>query len=738
MLAFAAFVFSASGFAALVYQVTWQRLLVIFSGADIYSATLVVAAFMVGLGCGTLAGGHIADRTTRVRSLSLFILVEAGVALFGAFSAFLFYSILYGRFGGLAVNQAVTAVVLFAGLLWPTLLMGMSLPLLARALVRRTDRAASTVGWLYAANTLGAAVGAAVATWEWLPQYGMEGTLRAAASLNALCAVGAVRLLAWARRSRDMESAAVEPSPAVGPSSGLPTWRWMAVYALAGFVALSLEIVWFRMLGVMLKSSAVTFGTLLSQYLLWLGLGSAAGSVFAGRVTRPARAFLWTQMAGTLYAALAVAVLVRELPDASSLAWLYEYLGSFEPVGQPFRRYVLLAAVVIGPATFLMGVGFPLLQRAVQTDLAHVGRRVGALLVANIAGSTAGTMITGWWLLGVFGTAGTIRVLVAASAAFGVLAVAAWARTRTRHALALPVLAVAAWVALLVPDGGRLWGVLHGSDPRRVIVGEDGSGVSLLKGNAGGFSGGITVFVNGLGQSWLPYGGIHSELGALPALLHAGPTEAAVVGLGSGDTLFALAGRRELQRIVSIEIVRPQLGTLQALLPLYPYGALDTWLTDPRIEQVFADGRAYIRRERRRFDILEADALRPTSAYAGNLYSDEYFTLMRDHLKPGGFAVTWVPTPRVQRTFLRVFPHAVRFGDILIGGTAPIPVDRDAVAARIADPEVQAYYARGGIDVRALLEPRLKNPVVFGMTDAERAAITDINTDLFPRDEFGR
>jgi len=192
--------------------------------------------------------------------------------------------------------------------------------------------------------------------------------------------------------------------PAVVAPTSFSLTQWIGLYGLAGFIALSFEIVWFRVLGVMLKSMSVTFGTLLAQYLLWLGLGSAVGSVAAARLRRPAAAFLWAQTGAALYAGLVLAVFVRLLPEAESLSGLYEYFASYDPVGHPFRRYVGLSAVVIGPATFLMGLSFPFLQRAVQTDLAYLGRRVGALLVANIAGSTAGTMLTGWLLLATLGT----------------------------------------------------------------------------------------------------------------------------------------------------------------------------------------------------------------------------------------------------------------------------------------------------------------------------------------------
>jgi len=244
------------------------------------------------------------------------------------------------------------------------------------------------------------------------------------------------------------------------------------------------------------------------------------------------------------------------------------------------------------------------------------------------------------------------------------------------------------------------------------------------------------VFVNGMGQSVIPYGGIHTALGALPALLHPNPETAAIIGLGSGDTCYAVAGRQEIERIACIEIVRPQLATLRRLSARDSYGALGGLLLDPRIEHVVGDGRAFLMRARQTYDIIEADALRPTSAYAGNLYSEEYFRLVRDRLRVNGLAATWVPSARVHSTFTRVFPYVISVPGILLGSTQPIALDRPALAARMADARVFEHYRRAGVDIEQLMAGYLAaEPGQYG-PEFDRTTLTDFNTDLFPRDEY--
>ncbi|MGH7949556.1 MAG: fused MFS/spermidine synthase, partial [Candidatus Binataceae bacterium] len=578
----------------------------------------------------------------------------------------------------MAASATAMPGVLFISLLWPTFFMGMSLPLLVRALTRTLAGAAPTVGALYGLNALGASAGALLTTWWLIPRFGLDGSLRISALLNfgvALAAtvltiktgsIGEVRAQrGWARET--VESSAVD--------EGLSFPVWIVIYGLSGFLALSLEIVWFRTIGVIAKSTAFTFGTLLAVYLGGLGLGGSAGSVFAHRVRRPALAFLLIQTAIGIYVGVSIILLLSSL-DLPSLAWLRGHLARYDPldIGQSVREgrvellllYIGIPAVLVGPPTVLMGVSFPLLQKVALTDFSRLGWRVGTLMLANIVGSTLGAILTGWLGLRYLGTAGALRVTVAVCTVYAVLGVVLSLRTPSRRwalTSAVAVLAAGGVVAGM-PATRALWARLHGVAPVRIVYGEDETGLSLLKLPSTTFEGRAEVFVNGLGQSWIPYGDIHTVLGALPAFVHANPRDAAIIGLGSGDTVFGLAGRREFERITCVEIIRSQLETLQRFERVYGYRGLQVLLADPRIEHVNADGRLYAMRSARRFDVIEADALRPGSAYAGNLYSDRYFMLLRDRLKPGGLAVTWAPTPRIQRTFLKVFPYVVGYGDI--------------------------------------------------------------------------
>jgi predicted membrane-bound spermidine synthase len=751
MLSVSAAIFFTSGFAALLYQVIWQRLLVLFSGADLYSVTIIVASFMGGMGVGHLAGGHVADRVTPRTALLCFAGAELAIAVFGFFSRALYYDFLYNRVGGAEIAPAAMALLLFASLLWPTFFMGASLPLLSRALASRIERASSVIGVLYGVNTLGAAAGALLSTWVLLPRLGLEGSLYVGVVLNVACAL--VLLPSVVLLSRQREMAADAPAAESTSDVTFPFGAWALIFACSGLLALSLEIVWFRVLAVTMKGTAFTFGTMLGVYLAGLGVGALAGSAVSSRIRRPAIVFLLLQAAVGTVAMLLLTAFIR---FADNIPSLWAYLGSYEPLDirsaissgpdqQVWRMfvalYVGLPCVLVLPPTLLMGFSFPILQRVVQTSLTRIGRRVGVLLVANVAGSMLGTVLTGWLLLDKVGTAGTMKLLAILAGMFGVLAVvlalrvssSSWVWSRRMPAAPAALLVTSAvFVPLLVvmPPSGTLWAHLHGTVVEAMLYAEDGSGLSVV--NTDGKN--AILYANGIGQGALPYGDVHTALGALPAFMHPAPRTAAVIGLGSGDTVHAVAGRREIQRVTCVEIIRGEFTTLTGLRTRLPYGGLANLLDDPRIEQVFGDGRIHLRRGGT-YDIIEADALRPGSAYSGTLYSDAYFALLRDHLAPNGLAATWAPTQRVYNTFIRAFPHVVSMPGILVGSNQPIGIDRAAINARLAEPVAREHFARAGIDIERLLAGYLVNQTIYA-PDSPRDQLTDIDTDLFPKDEF--
>jgi hypothetical protein len=620
--------------------------------------------------------------------------------------------------------------VQFVSLLPPTLLMGMSLPFLVRGLLSDVGAAGRVVGLLYGINTLGAGVGALVAPWVLLRHAGIRGALVVAALGNLVAALLAVSI-ALARPPTPRAADAVPAEPLGETRHPFALWLWL--YAFSGFCALSLEILWFRVVDVAVKASAFTFGTVLAIYLFGWGAGALAGAARADRVRRPLLVFLFLQSLLLVYAGAAALVLTRTPVTAPVYEWFFGYwqgaegyrLGTASDPEAFWRLYFLLPLFLYGPPTFLMGLSFPILQRAVHDDPGAAGRKVGFLQAANIAGCVAGSLAVGLVGLNVLGTTGTLRLLLVGGFVFVLVGLRHVGRQPWLPAAALS-LAALAWA---LPAGRDFWLRLHGRAPGPSLVREDATSVvAITPADAGVWF----VFVNGKSNSVMPYaGGEHTLLGAIPAVVHPAPKDVAIVGLGSGNTAWAAACRRETESVTVYEVAAPQVPLLREFDAREDQPKLRQFLRDPRVRIEIADGRNALERSDRLYDLVEADALRPWTAGSGSLYSEEFFTRCAGKLKPGGVMCTWAPTPRVWETFVKVFPHVLDAGGMLVGGMEPLPVDIDAWTARALSAEVTDYL--GNHAARQVLR------ALRGAQPARLAGYRPrgrTNHDLFPRDEF--
>ncbi len=733
----AGLLFLASGAAALVYQVSWQRLLALHSGAGLYSVAMIVAAFMAGLGLGSHLGGRLTTRLGARRALAAFAGLELAIGAFGALSPFLYYDWLYPLAVHLPSPSLPAALLHLLCLLPPTCLMGMSLPFLVRAVVVDVEGAGRRIGWLYGINTLGAAFGALATPWLLLPRFGLRGALFVAACVNVVVGLGGLLLSRLRAAPEGATSAAAGTSgTAVGGlaaggalvHAGRSLASWLALYALSGFVALSLEIVWFRLVDVAVKSTAFTFGTVLSVYLFGSAFGALLAAGFVHRIRRPLRVFLLAQCAILALAALPVIAAVALPPHSAPLRWYVRYWAAyaFFPFGHladpasVLHLYVALPIALFFLPTVLMGVSFPVLQRAVQDDPATSGRKVGILQAANIAGCTAGSLLVGLVALQYLGTSGTLRLLLGLGLVFAAVGVRAYGRSFLVPALVLVLLAVA------IPGPDRLWRRLHGITRRGALAlfEEDATSVVALTPDGGQWR----LSVNGKGNSRIPYGDGHTVLGAVPAIVHPAPRRVAVVGLGSGDTAWAASCRPETLATTVFEISSPQPRILWRLVGLVEIPDTRRFLEDPRVRIEIQDGRKAIEAGVRPYDLIEADAIWPETGGSGNLYSLEFFRKAAARLAPGGVMCSWAPTERIVATFTRVFPYVLgdRDAELLIGSLEPIPFTPQVWRERAGG--VEDYLGRGRLvevqSVLAALRPVTARPGV------------SLNRDLFPRDEY--
>ena len=724
-----AIAFFASGFSALLCQIVWQRMLGIFAGSDTVSASLVVGAFLAGLGLGSIVGAKVADRLSPRAALVAFVFAEAGVAAFALLSKPFLYDLLATGLAGVVDAPAAIFALCFAGLVLPTTLMGLSLPLLSRAVATSLGDVAERIGRLYGLNTVGAGAGALLGGWVIVGSMGFVGALAIAAALN----LGAATL-AWTLRgglpATPPVASARERGPQAVPFGGLALWCGLVF--VSGYVIVALEIVWVRVLGQVGTFHAYLFPTVLGIFLVADGLGMAVASRMVRRFPDPRPAFFVTQAGGYAVAAFTLLAAWWAVPAWPLVEVLSVDAERVHLLG--FATMLLLATVVVGPPAFLIGMTFPFVQRAVQQDLSQVGARVGWVQLANIAGNAAGAIVTGLLTLHWLGTAGTMHLL----AVLSVLLVAGWLAARTWRRGPELATGLACAVALVVlPGNAAFWSRLHLERPDGPSAwAEDRSGVSFYREDRAA-GGGIDApfFIQGFSQGRVPFLPIHQLLGALGPLVHPDAKRVLVIGVGSGGTPWA-AGVLPGTRVDAIELVGPVLAVHRDIARMHPDGPSARMLSDPRWRLVEGDGRRLLARGTDSWDVIEADALLPEASLSGLLYSREFLQRVRARLAPGGLYVQWAPTCRSVDTFRRVFPHTVLLmpARVMVGGTSPIAVDADAWARRFADPAVRAHLSAGGAQAPSF-DALVRRVLVWqGDGDASAAPLTDLR----PRDEFFR
>jgi predicted membrane-bound spermidine synthase len=258
-------IFFFSGFAALVYQVVWQRLLTVYYGVGAISTTLIVSVYMLGLGVGALAGGVLADRVRR--RIGLYAVVELAIALFGLISLWLL-EFLGVRTAGSPYALALVYVAAFFCV--PTFLMGATLPILTKIFNQSIRDFLSTVSTLYFLNTIGAALGALLGSYLLISFFGLDLALYVAVATNFTLA----GLIFYARSISSESPVGAMGDEPVDPAAGSLGRAAFVVVFLTGFLAIGYEIVWFRVIEILTKNSPYSFSTVLATYLLGIALGS--------------------------------------------------------------------------------------------------------------------------------------------------------------------------------------------------------------------------------------------------------------------------------------------------------------------------------------------------------------------------------------------------------------------------------------------------------------------------------
>ena len=668
--------FFVSGAAGLIYEIVWVRQLGLVFGSTVYSAALVTAIYMSGLGLGSWLAGRWADRRyERDRSAPLRaygwceLAIAAGalalVAGIPALARLAAHASSYeagaeGWYGLSAAGSLVRYGCAALALGPVTLLMGGTLTLLVR---HRVGDDLGSAGWqvgaLYGVNTAGAALGCLLTDTVLVPALGLRDTQLVAVGLNLFAGFGA---LALARRSPGGGAAA--PARTAGRASFDPAVGWAAAaLALGGFAAMALQIVWFRFLIALFGPYRPVFSLLVSVILVGIWLGSHAGGALARRTAHPERLHA---LALTGFGLAAAALLLFAPADSSAR---FHALASGVASGPwPLYRAVLGGALgMVALPALLSGAAYPLANALVQKRVESVGARAGALYLGNTLGSVAGSLVGGFWLLPALGMQGTVGVVLGALAlALLCLGAASGARGPALRAF-VAVTALLAAVCIgwqrMPPDALLKRSITQSLVGRGQIVAVREAVNETIVVLETPF--GSTLFTNGFGMSGTSFVGqrymrafVH-----LPVLISDHIENVMVMCFGVGNTVSAALVHPTVKRVDVVDLSRDILehaGHFTA--------SNGDVLADPRVRVHVNDARHHLRMlAEPTYDLITGEP--PPLPHAGvvNLYTREFFELVRSRLRPGGIATYWLPafqigeaaTRAVVRAFLDVFPGAL-------------------------------------------------------------------------------
>ncbi len=787
--------FFFSGLTGLIYEIVWTRMIVKVIGAAPFAVSIILTVFMGGLGLGSFIAGKTIDRVRGPRRLlRLYALLELAIGAYGIILPGLIplakplYSLLYNQlFSHFLLYSVLTLAGCLLLLILPSTCMGATLPVLCRFYIVQLGHLGTRSGRLYALNTIGAAVGSFVCGFWLIAWFGVWGSLLAAVFIN--CSIGAICFLASARLAQPLplrhlpsSDTAADAKPDADettfPSSSAGhRFITLSIFALSGFCAMAYEVIWTRLLGLIVGPTIYSFTIILTTFITGLGLGSLIFGRLADRTEKPLRLLIHTQ----LFAAV-LALGVSQLLGNSQLFFaklIYHYQTTFGLLSA-VKVFVLFIGM-IGPTIFL-GATFPLVGKIYTSSLGRIGHSIGFAYTVNTIGAVLGSFCAGFLLIPLAGKERSLSLVVGLQLC-GALCAGGYlvrARRKAEFGKWVPagVIALAALIlCVYLPHWNRqqlavgmyhrfeefsaelqscgwLEALLHG--PSRLEQHQAHTRLLYYGDGIGGFTT-VMKIINFFGEdeylllnSGKGDASSHIDMPTqtltahIPLLFHPDPREVLVIGLASGIS----AGEALFYPVERLDIVDISEQVVKASNFFIPWN--NDVLANPKTEIIIQDARAHLELTNRSYDVIVAEPSNPWMAGLANLFTEECFTLARNRLKPGGifvqmfhsYQMDWSTFSLLGRTFSKVFPHSIlmitlpaahntiRPGNdyLFIGFNGTNGFDRDAAAKAIA-------YTRQSNNI-ALTDPELLYRLVVSEDLVRLFGSGPLHTDNHPLLEF--
>ncbi len=706
--------FFLSGFTGLIYEILWTRMIVKIIGGAPFAVSIVLTVFMGGLGMGAYLAGRTIDRIREpIKLVKIYGILElvvgvCGLAiplLLGAFEPV--YAVIYNRlFDHFMLYNLLTFVGCSVLLCIPVICMGATLPVLCKFYVTRLSHLGTHTGRLYGLNTIGAAFGALLCGFWLINLLGMWGTLILAVFINAVIGLSCVLAGFWIQERRfDTErgTGELQQYPEGDTADAGKGLRYpaavsvaaLAIFGLSGFCAMSYEVIWTKLLGLVVGPTTYSFTIVLVTFILGLAAGSMIFGWLADKTGRPMQLLIYTQIGAGLF------VLSTSQLLGNSQLFFAKLIFCFKEqfILLSISKAVILFGFMILP-TLCLGATFPLVGKIYTTSISRVGRSIGFAYTVNTIGAVLGSFCAGFVFIPLLGKEKSLSVVIGIQLLASLAAAVAVPDEKRETVLRKISLRAAAVVGLLLCFYLPSWnhyvlsrGKYHRFDEIGADVKSYGWVEALLRGSkilasgehdehgqlvyyGEGIGGFTTVlrYTEALGKitcSMMNSGKVDAStrgdmktqtLSAhFPMLFHRNPKTVMVLGLASGITAGEVL-YYPVERLDVIDINRQVVTGSDFFLPWN-----NNVLSNPKTHLIIQDGRAHLQLTRQKYDVIISEPSNPWMAGLAALFTQNFFELAMDRLNEDGifvqfihsYQMDWPTFALVGRTFVQVFPNSL-------------------------------------------------------------------------------
>jgi spermidine synthase len=715
--------FFLSGLTGLIYEILWTRMIVKVIGCAPFAVSIVLTVFMGGLGVGSYLASRTVDRVKEpLRLVRIYGLLELAIGGYGLVlpALLIVFMPLYAAvYNQLFSYSLLYNILTFAGccllLVVPVICMGATLPVLCRFYVVRLSHLGTHAGRLYGLNTIGAAFGSLLCGFWLINLLGMWGTLALAVLLNAAIGLSCV-IVSYRVRLRpvSLKDSAAESKDSKGPpfNEQPETNRYsgtsiaaLIIFAVSGFCAMSYEVIWTRLLGLIVGPTTYSFTIVLVTFIAGLALGSMLFGWLADRIRRPVMLLIFTQFAAALLALGLSQVLGNSQFFFAKL--IYHFQNRFALLS--VLKALILFAFMLLP-TLCLGATFPLVSKLLTESLSKVGRSIGFAYSINTIGAVLGSFCAGFVLIPLLGKENGLSLVVAlqifTSLTVGSYLVLANRQYSLRWAALTVVAVTGLFLCSYLPRWNRLllaMGMYHRFEDIDSELEKSNWLEALLQGpkilakqNRGElvyYGDGIGGFVTVL-KSFDAFGTPHYHLiisgkadassrgdmptqvlsAHFPMMIHSNPKTVMVLGLASGVT----AGEVLHYPVERVDVLEISPEVVEASDFFVPWN--NNVLSNPRTQMIVQDARAHLQLTKRKYDVIISEPSNPWMAGIANLFTKEFFALARAKLNNDGIFCQWIHSYQMDwqafslviRTFVSVFPNNIlvqtKPGDYLMIG----------------------------------------------------------------------